>query len=272
MRENKKGNQVCLEKGETNSVTMNYPFLLPDSQWDEVRQDFETKTRKRKQPLQVTLSAVIYLLRTGCQWRMLPQDAYGKWQLVRYYYDKWTAYGVLESLLYRLVGKVRKQQGRAKEPSVAVVDTQSVKTAAGVSEQTGYDGGKKVKGRKRSIATDTQGNIIAVGVTTAGSHDSRAVRVLQEDVEDYNKIAVIFADGAFKGDPPFDRNKTIQWKIVNKKSGSFKVLPKRWVVERSLAWLTNFRRLSKDYEKNIECSKAMIIIAAIVITLNKLLT
>jgi putative transposase len=139
---------------------MNYPFMLSDSLWDEVKQDFETKKRKRKHSLQVTLSAVIYLLRTGCQWRMLPVQ-YGNWESIYYYYRKWIDYAVLESLLYKLGGKIRKQKGRVPEPSAAVIDTQSVKSAAGVSKETGYDGGKKVKGRKRSIATDTQGNIIA---------------------------------------------------------------------------------------------------------------
>ena len=141
-----------------------------------------------------------------------------------------------------------------------------------MSERTGYDGGKKLKGRKRSIATDTQGNILAAGVTTASIHDSKAVCSLKEQVEDYGSITTIFADGAFKGKAPFDRKGKIKWKIVNKKGGPFKVLPKRWVVERSIAWLTNFRRLAKDYEKNVDCSKAMIIMAAISITLNKLLT
>lgn len=251
---------------------MNYPFLLSDSRWDEVKPYFETKPRRRKQSLRVIVSAVIYLLRTGCQWRMLPEDSYGKWELVYYYYRKWITYSVLESLLYKLVGKLREHTGRIKEPSAAVVDTQSIKTPAGVSSETGYDGGKKVKGRKRSIATDTQGNIIAAGVSTATVHDSKAIAVLKEQVEDYGNISAIFADGAFKGDAPFDRGGKIKWKIVNKKAGAFKVLPKRWVVERSIAWLTNFRRLSKDYEKNIQCSKAMIIMAAITITLNKLLT
>jgi len=251
---------------------MNYPFMLSDSLWDEVKQDFESKTRKRKQSLQLIVSAVIYLLRTGCQWRMLPEEIYGKWELVYYYYRKWMAYAVLESLLYKLVGKVRERKGRTKEPSAAVIDTQSVKTAAGVSEATGYDGGKKVKGRKRSIATDTQGNIIAAGVSAANLHDTKAVKVLQQDVEDYDTLTTIFADGAFKGDAPFSKGGKIKWNIVSKKGGPFKVLPKRWVVERSIAWLTNFRRLAKDYEKNIECSKAMIIMAAIAITLNKLYT
>ena len=251
---------------------MNYPFLLSDSLWDEVKQDFESKNRKRKQPLQLTLSGIIYLLRTGCQWRMLPEEVYGKWELVYYYYRRWMTCSVLEALLYKLVTKIRRQNGKAAEPSAAVIDTQSVRSAAGVSEATGYDGGKKIKGRKRSIATDTQGNIIAAGVSTAGSHDSKAVGVLKEQVQDYAAITTIFADGAFKGEAPFDRGGKIKWCIVNKKGGPFKVLPKRWVVERSFAWLSNFRRLAKDYEKSIECSKAMIIIAAITITLNKLLT
>jgi putative transposase len=167
---------------------------------------------------------------------------------------------------------VRKHKGRTKEPSAAVIDTQSIKTPAGVSDDTGYDGGKRVKGRKRSIATDTQGNIIAAAVSTASVHDSKAVSVLKEQVEDYSKITTIFADGAFKGGAPFDRRGKIKWKAVSKKAGPFKVLPKRWVEEESLAWLTNFRRLAKDYEKNIECSKAMILLAAITITLNKLFT
>ncbi len=174
--------------------------------------------------------------------------------------------------MYKLITKTRKQNGKTAEPSAAVIDTQSVRSAAGVSEATGYDGAGKIKGRKRSIATDTQGNIIAAGVSTAGSHDSKTVGVLKEQVEDYAAITTIFADGAFKGEAPFDRGGKIKWRIVNKKGGPFKVLPKRWVVERSFAWLSNFRRLAKDYEKSIECSKAMIVIAAITITLNKLLT
>src|SRR5215217_2910704 len=115
---------------------MNYPFLLSDSLWDEVKQDFESKNRKRKQTLQITLSGVIYLLRTGCQWRMLPEEVYGKWELVYYYYRRWMACSVLEALLYKLVTKTRRQNGKTAEPSAAVIDTQSVRSAAGVSEAT----------------------------------------------------------------------------------------------------------------------------------------
>ena len=250
---------------------MNYPLLLPNSQWEEVSKSFAAKARKRKQPLHIIVSGVLYLLKTGCQWRLLP-EVYGKWSLVYYYFRKWMDDGVLEALLYTLVKKVRLQQARKAEPTAVVVDTQSIKNAAGVSEQTGYDGGKKVKGRKRSLATDTAGNIIAVGVSTAGTHDRKAVTVMQQQVEDSATITTVFADGAFKGNAPFDGKGKIKWKVVNKKAGPFKVLPKRWVVERTFAWLSNFRRLSKDYEKTVDCSKALILLAAINITLNKLMT
>src|ERR1043165_6842951 len=211
---------------------MNYPFLLSDSQWEEVNAYFEPKKRKRKVSLQVMVSALVYVLKSGCQWRLLPVE-YGRWQLVYYYFRKWVAYAVLEDMLYKLVGKLREGQGRAKEPSAGVVDSQSVKIAAGVSEAVGYDAGKKVKGRKRSVATDTQGNVLAVGIGAASEHDKRAAKTIQEQVEDYQNIQVIFADGAFKGEAPFDRKGKIKWVIVGKKAGPFKVLPKRWVVERT---------------------------------------
>ena len=111
---------------------------------------------------------------------------------------------------------------------------------------------------------------MAVGITTARKHDKEAVKSMQEQVEDYKNIEAVFADGAFKGKPPFDRKGKIKWKVVNKKAGPFKVLPKRWVVERTFGWLMNFRRLCRDSEKRTECAKAMILLASIVITVNQL--
>jgi putative transposase len=122
----------------------NYPFLLSDSQWDEVSTYVDKEKRKPKCSLQLLLSAVLYVLKTGCQWRLLPTE-YGKWQLVYYYFRKCMDYAVLEDLLYKLVNKLRKQQARAAEPSAAVVDTQSIKNASAVREQTGYDATKPVK-------------------------------------------------------------------------------------------------------------------------------
>lgn len=129
-------------------------------------------------------------------------------------------------------------------------------------------------GRKGHVAVDTQGNVLAVGVTAASVHDKPGALSIREEVEDHAKVKTIVADGAYKGTPPFTAGGRIQWEIVEKKAtgGRFKVLPKRWVVERTFAWMGNFRRLSKDYEKSVCMSKAMIVMSAICITLNKLIT
>jgi putative transposase len=248
-------------------------YMLPDSQWKEIRTIIEPKERKRKVSLQVIASGIIYLLSNGCKWDSLP-PCYGPYKLVWYYYNKWMAYGTLELLLYKLDGKLRTtKQHREAEPSLIIVDSQSVKTTAGTGEQTGYDGGKKVKGRKRHIAVDTQGNVVAAGITAANVHDKPGALSIKEQVEDFSSVKKIVADGAYQGIPPFDAHGRIEWEIVEKKAANcFKVLPKRWIVERTLAWLNNFRRLSKDYVKSILMSKAMLLMSSIVICLCKLST
>jgi putative transposase len=248
-------------------------FMLTDSQWDEIKSIIEPKERKRKNKLQVVVSGIIYLLDNGCKWEHLP-TGYGNCKSVWYYYNQWTVFGVLEKLLYTLNQKLREEQGRGPEPSLVIVDSQSVKTPAFTSEETGYDAGKNVKGRKRHIATDTRGNVMAAGVTAASVHDKTGAVTLQDDVEDLSRVKKVIADGAYRGVPPFDANGRIEWQIVEKKAtgGRFKVLPKRWIVERTFAWLQNFRRLAKDYEKTLHMAKAMIIMSAIVITLRKLIT
>ena len=248
-------------------------YMLPDSHWKEIRTIIEPKARKRKVRLQVVISGIVYLLTNGCKWDSLP-PCYGHYKTAWYYYNKWMVYGVLEQLLYKLDVQVRTtKQHRKAEPSLLLVDTQSVKTTAGTSESTGYDGNKKVKGRKRHIATDTQGNVVAAGITAADVHDKAGSKTLQQDIEDLGSVKKIVADGAYRGVPPFNAHGRIEWEIAERKqSGCFKVLPKRWVVERTLAWLSNFRRLSKDYEKSITMSKAMILMCSNFITLNKLCT
>src|SRR4051794_25745722 len=248
-------------------------YMLPDSQWKQIKAIIEPKQRRRKVNLQVIISGIIYLLSNGCKWDSLP-PCYGHYKLVWYYYNKWMLYGTLELLLYKLNVKLRTaKQHRKAEPSVVIIDSQSVKTTAGTSEQTGYDANKKVKGRKRHIAVDTQGNVMAAGITAASVHDKPGALSIEEQVEDLGGVKKIMADGAYKGIPPFTVHGRIEWEIVEKKERNcFKVLPKRWIVERTLAWLSNFRRLSKDYEKSITMSKAMILMSSIVITLNKLCT
>lgn len=255
---------------------MQSPYMLSDCQWEELRTIIEPKARRRKVSLQIIVSGIIYLLENGCKWKGLP-CCYGHYKTVWYYYNKWMLYGVLEQALYKLTVRVRtRKQDRKADPTLVIVDSQSVKTTAGTIESTGYDANKKIKGRKRHIAVDSEGNVAAVGITAANVHDKPGSKSLEQDIGDLNKVKKIVADGAYKGVPPFTLQGRVEWEIVEKIKGDhqacFKVLPKRWIVERTLAWLSNFRRLSKDYEKSIVMSKAMILMASITITLNKLCT
>lgn len=182
------------------------------------------------------VSGIIYLLQNGCKWASLP-PFYGKAKVVWYYYHKWTVFGILEQLLYGLTQKVRVAQGRQAEASLLIIDSQSVKTVAGTGEEKGYDGGKKVTGRKRHLAVDTGGNIMAVGVTAANVHDKPGALSIKGQIEDHAKVKKLLIDGSYKGIPPFTAGGRIEWEVVEKKAtgGRFKVLPKRWVVERTFA-------------------------------------
>jgi transposase len=247
-------------------------YQLPDSLWEKVRTIIEPKPRRRKVSLQTILSGIIYLLSNGCKWRSLPPQ-YGDYRLVWYYLNRWAVYGTLDKALHTLGLQLRRKQGRKGEPSLVIVDAQAVKTTAGTGDEVGYDANKKIKGRKRHIATDTQGTIVAAGVTSAFVHDKTGARVLRDDVEDQQRVKTIVADGAYQGEAAFDRGGTIHWQIVERLGkGRFTPLPIRWIVERTFAWLVNYRRLVRDYEKTVVMSRAMLLMTAIHITLNKLIT
>lgn len=245
--------------------------MLTDSQYRELVTIIEPKDRRRRVCLRTVLSGIVYLLENGVKWRDLPPQ-YGHYKTVWYYFSKWMRFSRLEKLLHTLVEKRRRQAGRSAEPSVVIIDSQSVKTPAGTGEDRGYDANKKVSGRKRHLATDTGGNVVGAGVTAASVHDKTGARVLQDDVEDLGRVTKVIVDGAYRGVPPFTAGGRIEWVIVEKKAtgGRFKVLPVRWVVERTFGWLQNFRRLAKDYERTVMMSKAVLLMASIIITLRKL--
>lgn len=247
-------------------------YQLPDSLWEKVRTTIEPKPRRRKASLQTIFSGIIYLLENGCKWRSLPPQ-YGDYHLVWYYLNRWALYGTLDKALHLLGMTLRKKQGRNAEPSLVIIDAQAVATTAGTGDEAGYDANKKVKGRKRHIATDTKGTVMAAGVTSAFVHDKTGARVLRDDVEDIRRVEKIVADGAYKGEPPFDRAGTLKWEIIERlEKGGFAPLPIRWIVERTFAWLINYRRLVRDYEKTVVMSRAMLVMTAIHITLKKLTT
>jgi putative transposase len=236
-----------------------YPTDLTDNQWSKIEKLFDT--RKRKHPLPDILNALLYITKSGIQWRMLPKE-YPKWQLVYYYFRKWTAEGLIEEMHEILRSLCRIQSGRSESPSLGLIDSQSVKTSS-MTQQKGYDGGKKIQGRKRHIVTDTIGFILAVVVHSADIQDRDGAKlVLQQLRFRFPRLRKIIADGGYTGELALWVLQLTGWvlEVVAKVAGigGFNVIPKRWVVERTFGWFNFNRRLSKDYEINTDCSVAFI--------------
>lgn len=248
----------------------NYPTNLSNSQWQIISKFLDTK-RNRKYSLQEIVNGILYLVKTGCQWRMLPAD-FPHWKLVYYYFSTWKKAGLIEHIHETLVERTRKLHGKNEEPSVGIIDAQSVKNSLVSSEDKGFDAGKKIKGIKRHIIVDTLGLILAVAIQSASVQDRNGgIEVVEKLVENWKKIVRIFADGGYNGtliDKIKERFKIIVEIIKRDESHKFKVLPKRWIVERTFSWLDTNRRNSKNYERLNQTSVAMIHLSAIRIMLN----
>ena len=250
---------------------------LTDSQWEIIEKILDDQ-RARQHSLRMVLNAILWVNRTGLQWRELSKSIYPCcWQSVYYYFRKWKLSGVWEQLLDALTVLERKRQEREQTPSLLAVDSQSVKKVAFISQQTGIDGGKWVNGRKRHIAVDTLGLPWAMLVTAAHVSDTIAgchlVDRLQGKVPQLEKIAAVHGY----------RNTFVEhvqlhfgWEVeIRQKPESAKgFVPEknRWPVERSFGWLNFRRRLAKEYEKTVESAEAMLQIAFISFLLNRLNT
>jgi len=231
--------------------------------------------RPRTTDIRRVVDAIYYMLRTGCAWRLLPHD-FPPPGTVYDYFRAWSRDGTFSQINDILRRRVRVAAERQEEPSAASIDSQSAKT----NEQggtDGYDAGKKIVGRKRHILVDTMGLILAVVVHSAGIQDRDGAKLVFEKIKrDLPRLELIWADGGYAG-------KLVEWvksecgwvlEIVKRSDDvkGFKLLPHRWVVERTFAWLERFRRMSKDYEFHPKTSELMIYLAMINIMTRHLAT
>ncbi|MDY6799374.1 MAG: IS5 family transposase [Pseudomonadota bacterium] len=255
-----------------------YPSDLTDVEWKIIKELMEqeepyTTGRPAKVDIRRIWDAIFYVGKTGCQWRYLPHD-FPPPTTVNYYYRKWTQNGLFEKVNAAVREQLRKENGRNETPSAAIIDTQSVKGTPESAKESGVDGFKNVKGRKRHIIVDTIGCVLAVVMHAANVYDGNGARgVIQKLFEGLDTVKIIWADQTYRGDLGewVENNFSCKLEVVEKnKQKGFVVQPKRWVVERTFAWLSRFRRLNRDYEREPKSSESMVNVASIRLMLKSL--
>lgn len=262
-------------------MSPSYPSNLTQEQWELLAGLIpagKSGGRPRRVDMQAVVNAILYVLCAGCAWRMLPSD-FPRWKTVYHYFRVWRIDGTWERISHQLHQWLRVSESRASSPSVAILDSQSVKTATPAAIEVGYDGAKHIKGRKRQVLVDTLGFVLMVVVTAANVPDragaKRVFARLQQMRSWLHRLVVIWVDGGYQGQGfirvVMDTYRWIVEPVLRQKANQgFVPVFQRWKVERTFGWFNWCRRLSKDYEILPQTSEAFIYIANIRILLRRL--
>ena len=256
-----------------------YPTDLNDTEWAQIAPYLpkpKTTGRPREIAWRDIMNGIFYMVKNGCVWRALPHDL-PAWQTVYYYFRLFQKDLSWEKLNTIIRERVRVKAGREPQASAMIIDSQSAKSAEG-GEEIGFDGGKRVKGRKRNLITDTLGLVVLAKVTAAnvqGVHAGKqTLMALKDRTELITRLKKIFADGGYRGElldwvmSELHAEMEIVLKLGDQKG--FQVVPKRWAVERTNAWVSRNRRMARDYERLTETSESFIYILMIRLGLRRL--